>query len=131
MPNYGFLPSFGAQIKAGLKTTSIRKTDKAARPGDIAKFYTTECHERIGFFQITSIKKIKLMLESGQKPVAIVNDPQKFTVIEGDSLDQLSVREGFANANSMFNFYHVSKTKPFVGYLHTWQFAQPKNARRV
>ena len=120
MPAYNFMERFAPLVESGEKRQTIRKTDKGAKPGDIAYLYTgqrTKQCRKLGEGTITSVRPIQLLKTDLRIPYAILGTRELFW----DALSELARADGFAYGQEMVSWFEQRYGLPFCGFLHEWE----------
>lgn len=124
MPAYNFMPRFAVLVETGAKTQTIRKTDRRAKPGDIAFLYTgqrTKHCRLLGKGVIKHVQPVELGRRRNGLPYARLPMPkgQVFELMT-DSLDALARADGFADGDKMVRWFDSKYGLPFHGFVHAW-----------
>lgn len=124
MPAYNFMPQFSILVETGAKTMTIRKTDRGAKPGDIAFLYTgqrTKSCRLLGKGIITHVNQVKICRRANGTPyVTVITGSGKKTQFKAGWLDVLAHCEGFDCGEDFVRWFDRKYGLPFDGFLHVW-----------
>lgn len=122
MPAYNFSPEHAENVERGIKTQTIRQTDKGAKIGDTAYLFTGQRTP-----QCRSLGTGTLVMV---QPISLYDDCIMFDAWhifrEQWLIDYLARADGFNDYNAMAAWFREKykikslTNEPFLGYLHSW-----------
>lgn len=123
MPSYNFKQRFAALVESGVKSQTIRATNRNARRGQSAYLYTgmrTKSCRRLGVGTLANVMPIEIGRHACGEPYAVLYPPE--FIVHGD-LDNFARADGFETSEEMVSFFESEYGLPFKGFLHTWELS--------
>jgi len=122
---YLFDAAFVADVEAGRKRRTIRRSDKGARPGMRIELLTSDESDRrrlLGTGVLVSVTPVRIERGgAGHIQVEIGTPGGAQSRLTGAAVELFAAEDGFASATDMVAWFDRRYGVPFTGFLHEWE----------